>query len=59
MFLDEEVQDVRRVIYDRINSDMVREAIKKTRVSAGTSGLDVADWCRMLTSRNFGTSGDF
>lgn len=42
ILLDEEVQHVHAVIYDRINSNMVREAIKKTRSSAGPSGLVAA-----------------
>ena len=36
---------------------MVRDAIKKTRGSAGPSGLDVHGWIRILMSENFGTSG--
>ena len=37
---------------------MVREAIKKTRGSAGPSGLDAEGWCRILDSRNIITSNE-
>ena len=42
ILLDEEVQYVHPVTYDMINFDVVKEAIKKIRGSAGLSGL-VAD----------------
>ena len=35
---------------------MVRNAIKKTRGSAGMSVLDADDWGQNLISGNFGTS---
>ena len=37
---------------------MVRDAIKKTRGSAGPSGLDADGWCRTLMSGNSGSSGE-
>ena len=36
---------------------MVRDAIKKTRGSAGLSGLDADGWRQILMSGNFGSSG--
>ena len=50
----EEVQNVHPVIYDSIDSKMVRDAIIKTPSSAGPSGLDADGWRRILMSRNFG-----
>ena len=39
ILIEEEVQNVHPVIYDSIDSEMVRDAIEKTRGSAGPSGL--------------------
>ena len=47
-------QEVHRVIYESINSEMVKDAIKKTREAAGPSGMDADGWRRILTSGNFG-----
>ena len=58
ILIEEEVQNVHPVIYDSIDSEMVRDAIKKKRDSAGPFGLDADGWCRILMSRNFGTSGE-
>ena len=58
ILIEEEVQNVHPVIYDSIDSEMVRDAIKKTRDSAGPFGLDADGWRRILMSRNFGTSGE-
>ena len=37
---------------------MVRDAIEKTRGSAGPSGLDADGWRQILMSGNFGSSGE-
>ena len=37
---------------------MIKEAIKKTRSSAGPSGLDADGWRRILLSGNLCTSGE-
>ena len=58
LLIEEEVQTVYPVIHDSIYSEMVRDAIKKTRGSAGPSGLDADGWRRILMSRNFGISGE-
>ena len=54
----EEVQNVHPVIYDSIDSEMVRDAIEKTRGSAGAFGLNADGWRRILMSGNFGSSGE-
>ena len=53
--LIEEVQNVHHVIYDSIDSETFKDAIEKTRGSAGPSGLDADGWCRILMSENFGS----
>ena len=58
ILIQEEVQDVHPVIYDSIDSEMVRDAIEKTRGLAGSSGLDADGWRRILMSGNFGSSGE-
>ena len=58
ILIAEEVQNLHPVIYDSIASEMARDAIKKTRGSAGPSGLDTDGWRRILISGNFGTSGE-
>ena len=58
ILIEEEVQNVRPVIYDSIDSEMVRDAIIKTRDSAGPSGLDDDGWRRILMPGNFATSGE-
>ena len=58
ILIEEEVQNVHPVIYDSTDSEMVRDAIKKTHGSAGPFGLDADGWRRILMSRNFGTSGE-
>ena len=45
-------------MYDCIGSEMVRDAIKKTRGSVGPSDLDTEAWRGILILRNFGTSGE-
>ena len=47
ILIEEEVQNVHPVIYDSIDLEMVREAIKKTRSTAGPSGLDPDGWHRI------------
>ena len=37
---------------------MVRDAIKRTRSSAGPLSLDADGLCQILMSENFGTSGE-
>ena len=56
--VEEEVQKVYPVIYDSIDSEMVRDANEKTRGSAGPSSLDADGWRRNLMSGNFGSSGE-
>ena len=58
ILIQEEVQNVHPVIYNSIDSEMVRDAIKKTPGSAGPSGLDADGLGRILMSRNFSTSGE-
>ena len=58
ILIQEEVQNVHPVIYDSIDSEMVRNAIEKTRSFAGPSGLDADVWRRILMSGNFGSSGE-
>ena len=58
ILIEEEVQNVHPVIYDSIDSKMVRNVIIKTRASAGPLGLDADSWRRILMSGNFGTSGE-
>ena len=58
ILIEEEVHNVHPVIYDSIDSKMVRDAIIKTRGSAGPSGLDADGWRRILMSGNFGKSGE-
>lgn len=58
ILLEEGFQDVHPVIYDRIDSDMVRETMKKTRCSTGPSVLDAEGWRRILVWRNFNKSGE-
>ena len=58
ILIEEENQNIHSAIYDSIDSEMVRDAIKKKRGSAGPSGLDGDGWRRILMLRNFGTSGE-
>ena len=58
ILLEEKAQNVHPVIYGSIDSEMVRGAIKKTRGSASPLGLDGDGWCQILTSGNFGSSGE-
>ena len=51
-------QEVHPVIYESINSEMVKDAIKKTRGAAGPSGMDADGWRRILISGNFGNVGE-
>ena len=58
ILFEEKAQNVHPVIYGSIDSEMVRDAIKKTRGSAGPLGLDGNGWCQILMSGNFGSSGE-
>ena len=51
-------QEVDPVIYKNINSEMVKDAIKKTRGAAVPSRMDADGWCCILISRKFGNVGD-
>ena len=53
ILIEEEVQNVHPVIYDSIDSELVRDTIKKTCGSADPSGLDADGWRRILMSGNF------
>ena len=53
-----EASEVHPVIYKSINSEMVKDAIKKTRGAAGPSGMDADGWRRILISGNFGNVGE-
>ena len=50
---EEEVQNVHPVIYDKIDLEMVKDAIEKSRGSAGLPGLDADGSHRILMSGNF------
>ena len=58
ILIQEEVQNVHPVIYYSIDSEIARDAIEKTRDSAGPSRLDADGWRRILMSGNFGSSGE-
>ena len=58
ILIQEEVQNVHPVIYYSIDSEIVRDAIEKTRDSAGPSRLDADGWRRILMSGNFGSPGE-
>ena len=58
ILLEKGFQDVHPVIYDRIDSDVVIETMKKTRCSTGPSVLDAEGWRRKLVSGNFNKSGE-
>ena len=44
ILIEEEVQNTHPVIYDSVDSKIVRDAIIKTRGSAGPLGLDADVW---------------
>ena len=46
------------VIYESVNSEMVKDAQKKIRGAADPSGMDTDGWCRILISGNFGNVGE-
>ena len=51
-------QEVHLVIYESINSEMVKDAIKKTRGAAGPSKIDAEGWRHTLISGNFENVGE-
>ena len=59
ILIKEEVWNVHHVMYNIIDSEMVRDAIKKTRGSADPSDLHTEDWHWILISWNFGGSAEF
>ena len=58
ILIEEEVQSEHPVIYDSIDSGMVRDAVEKICGSVGYSGLDADGWRRILISANLGSSGE-
>ena len=56
ILIEGEIQNLQNVIYDSIDSKMVRDTIIKTRGFAGPSGLDADGWRRILMLGNFDTS---
>ena len=59
ILIKEEVWNVHHVMYNIIDSEMVRDAIKKARGSADPSDLHTEDWHWILISWNFGGSAEF
>ena len=53
ILIQKRVKKVHAVLYDRIDSEMVRDAIEKTRGSAGPLGLDADDWRRIQCRETF------
>ena len=58
ILLKETPQEVHSVIYESINSDMVKDAMKRTKGAVGPSGMDADGWRRILISGNFGNVGE-
>ena len=58
MLLKETPQEVHSVIYKSINSEMVKDTIKRTRAAAGPSEVDADGWRRILILGNFGNVGE-
>ena len=46
-------QEVHPVTCESINSEIVKDAIKKTRGAAGPSGFDAGRWRHIVISGNF------
>ena len=44
------------VAYDDMDGSVIMKASMLTKSGSGASGLDVDGWCRILTSRTFGTA---
>ena len=58
ILLKETPQEVHSVIYESINSEMVKDAMKRTKGAVGPSGMDADGWRRILISGNFGNVGE-
>ena len=59
ILIEEEVWNVHPVMYNIIDSEMVRDGIKKTSGSADPSDLHTEDWHWILISWNFWGSAEF
>ena len=53
ILLKEAPQEVHPIIYENINSEMVKDVIKKTRGAAGSLIINADGWRRILVSGNF------
>ena len=58
MLLKGTLQEVHPVLYESINSEIVKDAIQKTRGAAVPAGLDADRWGGTLTSGTFGNVGE-
>ena len=58
ILLKETPQEVHPVIFEDINSEMVKDAMKKTTGAAGPSGMHADGWHRILISGNFKNVGE-
>ena len=56
MLLLDPPKKVHPVRFDEINEECVKKAAIRTAGGAGPSGLDGEGWCRILTSRSFGSA---
>ena len=49
-------RQIHSIVYKDINKDLVKKAVIKTKDGCGPSGLDAANWWRILVSNQFGSS---
>eukprot|EP00794_Sanderia_malayensis_P006488 gene6488-7231_t len=49
---------VEPIIFDVTNEEMLLKAAQMTRGGSGPSGIDADDWCKILSSRDFGDAGN-
>ena len=56
VLLNDTPTKVHPIRFDEINEELVKKATLKTMGGAGPSGLDGEGWCRILTSKSFGTA---
>ena len=56
VLLPDQPESIHPIKFEKINADVIRAAVTKTRGGSGPSGMDAEGWKRLLTSNSFGQS---
>ena len=59
MVLDEPIQLIKPIIYDKINTELIRKCATKMKGASGPSGLEADFWRKIAGSNIYGNVTDY